>query len=114
MVVSLPKAFSTIMSLAGTPARSSAFFRYGASKCAHRIEDCVSGSRKATLPLPAAAMGFSMDIVEKLLLKLKAAAGTEGAVAAPETLVKPVSKLRPATVAAKSLTTAPSAACLLS
>jgi hypothetical protein len=89
-----------MMSLAGTPAISKAFFRYGASKWTQRIEEAVSGSKKATLPDPAAAIGFSIDIVEKVLLKLKAAAGTEG-VAAAEMPAKPVTKLSPATVAAE-------------
>src|SRR5581483_6880983 len=90
MVVSLPRAFSTMMSLEGTPARARAFLMYGASKSAQRTEEAVSGRRKATLPLPAAATGLSMDMVENVLLKLKALAGTLGAEAAeavPTTVV---------------------------
>ena len=80
MVVSLPRAFSTMMSLAGTPASNMAFFRYGASKSTQRTDEAVSGSKKAILPVPAAAIGFSRDIVEKVLLKSKAMADTVGAV----------------------------------
>jgi hypothetical protein len=44
-------------------------------------------------------------MVEKVLLKLKALDGTMGAVAADEIPVNPVSMVRPATVAAETLTT---------
>jgi hypothetical protein len=44
-------------------------------------------------------------MVEKVLLKLKALAGTVGAVAADEVPTNPVSMVRPATVAAETLTT---------
>src|ERR1019366_3690804 len=104
-VESLPRAFSTMTSLAGTPARLSAFLMYGRSKSAQRTEEAVSGSRKATLPVPAAAMGFRADMVDRVLLKLKALAGTVGAVAADEVPAKPVNIVRPATAAAETLTT---------
>ena len=71
LVVSLPRAFSTMMSLAGTPASNMAFFRYGASKSTQRTEEAVSGSKKATLPVPAAAIGLSRDIVEKVFVEIE-------------------------------------------
>jgi hypothetical protein len=44
-------------------------------------------------------------MVEKVLLKLKALAATVGALAAKEVPTKPVIMVRPATVAAETLTT---------
>ena len=48
-------AFWMMMSDAGTPAASSAFFRSGWSNSTYRVELVVSGRIAATLPLPGRA-----------------------------------------------------------
>src|SRR5947209_13530739 len=58
-VASLPSAFCTVKSAAGSPAAANAVFRYGASNCVHRVDDVMSGMMTATLPLPSAASGAS-------------------------------------------------------
>ena len=57
------------------------------------------------MPVPAAVIAFRADMVEKVLLKLKALAGTMGSVAADDVPAKPVSMVRPATATAETLTT---------
>src|SRR6266568_2270130 len=66
-VASLPCAFCTENCEEDRPAAVSAWVRYGASNWTYRAEVTVSGRMTATLPLPAAARGFSADIAEKVL-----------------------------------------------
>src|SRR5260370_1624504 len=66
-VASLPCAFCTVNWEDVRPAAISAWVRYGASNWTYRAEVTVSGRMTATLPLPAAARGFSADIAEKVL-----------------------------------------------
>ena len=65
-VASLPCAFCTEICEVERPASPSACVRYGASNSVYRAEVTVSGRMTATLPLPAAARGFSADSAEKV------------------------------------------------
>src|SRR3974390_1982777 len=66
-VVSLPWAFCTMMSELESPASVSAFVIYGASNSTYRVEVTVSGRIAATLPFPAEASGFRVDIALRSL-----------------------------------------------
>ena len=57
-----------MMSEAGMPAASIAFFRSGASKSAQRSELVVSGRIAAIEPEPLAAIAFSCFIALKLFV----------------------------------------------
>jgi hypothetical protein len=61
-VVSLPIAFWTMMSELDSPASVNAFVMYGASNSTYRVEVTVSGRIAATLPFPAEASGFRLDM----------------------------------------------------
>ena len=65
-VASLPCAFCTVNCEDDRPAVVSAWVRYGASNWVYRAEETVSGRMTATLPLPAAASGFSTDIADRV------------------------------------------------
>src|SRR5260370_5238435 len=69
-VASLPCAFCTVNWEDVRPAAISAWVRYGASNWTYRAEVTVSGRMTATLPLPAAARGFSADIADKVVAHL--------------------------------------------
>src|SRR6266571_8358822 len=64
-VASLPCAFCTVNCEDVRPAAVSAWVRYGASNWTYRAEVTVSGRMTATLPLPAAARGFSADMADR-------------------------------------------------
>ncbi len=64
-MASLPWAFCTVNCEDDRPASVRACVRYGASNSVYRAEETVSGRITATLPLPAAASGFSVDMAEK-------------------------------------------------
>src|ERR1700722_5035587 len=72
-VESLPCAFTTEYCEGVSPAVARAWDRYGASNSVYRAEDTVSGRMTATLPLPAAARGFS----EAIALKVRSSWPTE-------------------------------------
>src|SRR6266851_458588 len=81
-VASLPCAFCTEICEAERPASPSAWVRYGASNSVYRAEVTVSGRMTATLPLPAAASGFSADIAD--MVRSNAPTEIDGTVAADE------------------------------
>ncbi len=67
-VESDPPAFWMMMSDAGTPAASNAFFSIGWSNSTYRVELVVSGRIAATFPLPLAPSGFSTFSAVNVLL----------------------------------------------
>src|SRR5580693_2062663 len=67
-VESDPPAFWMMMSDAGTPAASSAFFSIGWSNSTYRVELVVSGRIAATFPLPLVPSGLSTFSAVNVLL----------------------------------------------
>src|SRR5581483_10867835 len=66
-VESLPSAFCTVNCEVFSPALVNDSFRYGASNSTYRVDVTVSGRMTATLPLPRAASGLSVDIADSEL-----------------------------------------------